>query len=467
MPNTLHVFRKILKNGVEVKIKQKKYKIVYPTSIWEKLPKSLHRMFADGITYASTWHLPFITDGNVAYHFSHPPIEPVFFKILLYCMPTNIFEYTNVLTSELIKKFYNVNFLTQYKGLNHAYSGKKIKRVLKEKAIVLFSFGKESLLTYGLLEELGVKTELIFMKEPQSIVENNHKKKLTEKFYVTFKKKVAFFPLPIGKLREASGFYWGWDIILSQYAFFLLPYYFFYHAKYLFFGNENSCNFHLVDKEGYRINPVFEQSVSSMQFLQDIPKLFFINTHIGSLVEPIHEIFITYILHHRYPEVGAFQMSCFSDDEIKASRKKRWCGECEKCARLYIFFKALGISPNKTGLTSTQMLSLKKGDLYPLFNKGEGKSLYGGSGLGRDEQLLAFYLAYKNGAKGELMEKFRLLYLPEAERKKEKLIKKYFGIYSSYSLPSMLKRKIIRIFQKEQQKAFLYIDTILNSSNAH
>ena len=459
MNNRLHIFRKIVKNGVEIKIKNKKYLTTYPSFIWEKFPKSLHKIFADSLTCIATWHLPIAEGKPVVYHFAHPPIESVFFKILTYSLPMNIFENKNLKTGEILKNFYNAFFLTNFKGLNYSYSGKKVKRILKNRALLLFSFGKESLLTYGLLEELGIKVIPIFIREPQSSFENAHKKKLANRFYKQFENEVIFFPLSFGRLRQATGFYWGWDIILSQYTFILLPFYFYYQARYLFFGNEQSCNFYLRDSDGYFINPVFEQSILAMQHLSDIPKLFFINTHIGSLIEPIHEIFALYILHHRYPEIGRFQMSCFSEEE--EARKRRWCGVCEKCARIYIFLKALGISPDRVGFYNSNMLSLKKRNLYVLFNGKNDLSSYGGSGLGRDEQLLAFYLAYKNGVKGELIDLFKKNYLDEIEKRKEKLIEIYFGIHSAYTLPSTLRNRVINIFKKEQKNVLHYMRKII------
>ena len=447
---SIHVFRKIRGSGIEIKIKGKKYLTVYPREVWDKFPKSLHRVFADSLAFISTWHIPLIEKANLIYHFSHPLIESVFFKILLYSIPMNIFEYPEIKTSQLLKNFYNAYFHTQFKALNFSYSGKKVKKRLKEKAIVLFSFGKESLLTYALLNELGITPIPIFMKEPQSSFENAHKRKLAERFYQKIGETIKFFPLAIGKLRQETNFAWGWDIILSQYAFILLPFYFYHQARYLFFGNEQSCNFYTNDQEGYFINPVFEQSISAVQLLQDIPKIFFIQTHIGSLVEPIHEIFITYILHHRYPKIGRFQMSCFSEEP--EAKKRRWCGVCEKCARLYIFFKALNISPEKVGFYNSDMLSEKKETFYVIFNQSGGKSAYGGSGLGRDEQLLAFYLAYKRGVKGELINKFKKLCLKEVEKKKIALFKEYFGIHSSYTLPSSIRKKVLRIFEKEKKR---------------
>lgn len=459
MSEIIHVYRNVIRHGVEIKIKRKTYAVNYPSYVWEKFPHSLHKIFADSISYISTWHLPLSENKRVSYHFSHPPIEPVFFKLLLYSLPINVFEYKNIDMTSLIKKFFNSNFQVQFKGLNYAYSGKKVKRALKEKALLLFSFGKDSLLTYGILDELGVSVIPIFMREPQSSFENAHKRKLAERFYKKCNNEIVFFPVSIGRLRQDTGLYWGWDIVLSQYAFFLIPFYFYYQSRYLFFGNEQSCNFSTHDAEGYLVNPVFEQSVFAMKHLQDIPKQFFINTHIGSLVEPVHEIFITYILHRRYPEIAQFQMSCFSEEP--EAKKKRWCGVCEKCARIYIFLKSLNISPEKVGFYNNDMLSLKKENLYVLFKKTCNSSAYGGSGLGRDEQLLAFYLAYKNNVRGELIDKFKLLYLTEAEQKKEKLIKEYFSTHSSYCLPSRLRGRTLKIFKREQINVLKLVNKVI------
>lgn len=455
----IHIYRKIIYNGVEIKVKNKRYRIVYDSFIWKNFPKSLHRLFADSLTYIATWHLPLVEEVPVVYHFPHPPIEPLFFKLLLYSIPMNIFEEkTNGLTTSfLLKKFYNFTFQTKFNSLNHLYTGKQIKKALKERAFLFFSFGKESLLTYALLDELGVKTIPVFIKEPQSNFENAHKRRLAERFYRRFNKEIVFFPLSIGRLRQAEDFFWGWDIILSQYALILLPYYFAYKTKYLFFGNEQSCNFHIYDKEGFLVNPVFEQSVYAMQHLNDIPKQFFINTHLGSLVEPIHEIFITYILHHRYPDFGRFQMSCFSEEP--QAKKRRWCGHCEKCARIYIFLKAFNFSPERVGLYE-DMLKEEKEKYFVIFDDGKVDSTYGSSGLGKDEQLLAFYLAYKNGTKGQLVEKFKKIYLSLVKKRKDELINEYLGIHSSFSLPSSFRQKILRVYKKEQEKIFKYIKRI-------
>ncbi len=460
MSKTLHVFRKIVRDGVEIKVLGKKYTLNYPRYIWDEFPKSLHRPFADAAAFLATWHLPYLRKTKIAYHFPHPLVESVFSKLLLFSLPMNIFENRNITTSQILKNFFNTTSQTQYKGLNFYYSGKRLKRKLEEKALILFSFGKDSLLTYALLEELGVKTIPFFIHEPQSNYENLHKKKLAEKFYKKGGEEVDFFKLAVGRLRQGKGFHWGWDLILSQYVFILLPYFFYHRAKYLFIGNEQTCNFSITDDEGYLVNPVFEQSVPGMQLQQDFPKAFFIKTHIGSLIEPLHDHLILYILHHRYPDIAQFQMSCFSY-AIKEAKQNRWCGVCEKCARLYILFLGLNINPAKVGFKNKDMLSLKKKKLYPLFSHRKFMGLFGSSGLGRDEQLLSFFLAYRNGVKGDLISEFKKKYLKEAEKRKGELIQEYLGIHSSYTLPKELRVKVLNIFKKEREKALAYIRKII------
>ncbi len=76
-------------------------------------------------------------------------------------------------------------------------------------------------------------------------------------------------------------------------------------------------------------------------------------------------------------------MSCFAEETT--AKRTRWCGLCEKCARVYIFLKALNISFKKVNFVHEDMLSLKKEKYYVLFNNTLGDSSYDGSGLGRDE----------------------------------------------------------------------------------
>lgn len=92
----------------------------------------------------------------------------------------------------------------------------------------------------------------------------------------------------------------------------------------------------------------------------------------------------------------------------------------------------------------------RKRYLYSVFKNGSVKSsVYDQSGLGRDEQLLAFYLAYKKGVKSGLMKEFARDYLLEARSREKELRQKFFGIHSTDTLPYELKTPLLKIYKEE------------------
>jgi len=153
------------------------------------------------------------------------------------------------------------------------------------------------------------------------------------------------------------------------------------------------------------------------------------------------------ILHRRYPEIAKYQMSCFFLEDTSAT--KRWCGQCSKCARMYIFMLALGINPETVGFTEN-MLGLKKADLFSLFGgNDEFKGIYDESGLGKNEQLLAFLMAYQKGIKGPLMKEFIKKNLLEAKTREKELREKFFGIHTTKTLTYEIKTPLLKIFREE------------------
>jgi len=315
--------------------------------------------------------------------------------------------------------------------------------------LIPFTFGKDSLLSFALTNELRIKPILMFFREPRCAFENRHKYLLSKRFLKEFGLKVNFFPVTTGWLREIndSQTSWGWDLILTQYTLFLLPFLFAYRTRYLFWANEQSCNETFIDHEGYIINPVFEQNPQWLLNTNSALKVLGCRSIFASLVEPLHEIAITYILHHRYPQIAKYQSSCFGEE--KQAKTRRWCSICSKCARMYIFLKALGINPQKVGFSqSEKMLNQEKRHLYSLFNGGNGSS-YDASGLGKDEQLLAFYLAYKKGVKGELIAEFVKKHFAEAKKREQELYQTFFSIHPPKTLNYELKKPILKIFEEE------------------
>ena len=445
----IHIRRNIIHNGVEIQVDRKTYYLTYPAIIWREFPEVYRQTFADSVSYFFTRHLSFVDGNKLQYDFPPPVTEPFFLKGLLNSLPDTVLVEGNSTTmSNLMKKLYNSQFNTEFKGRPRFARFKNVNRNSWTRAVIPFSFGKDSLLTFALAQELGIKPYPVFFREPRSPYENKHKSKLAQKFYNEFDIDINIFPVAAGWLRQIEDLYWGWDLLLTQYTLLLIPFIFGIRSRYLFWGNEQSCNETLIDPEGFIINPVYEQSHDWLLLSNAMAKVMGCNAIMASLVEPIHEIAIMKILHFRFPEIAKFQMSCFADE--KEAKNRRWCGVCSKCARMYIFMMALGINPQKVGFTE-KMLSIRKKSLFAVFS-GQNHvkdSAYDQSAAARDEQLLAFRLAYRRNVKGELMDEYKKLYQAEGKEREEELRQKYFGIHTTTTLTYELKKPLLRIFEDE------------------
>lgn len=436
-----HVHRKLIPNGIEISLDRKTYQISYPLEIWKEFPEANRQNFADSLTYVLTMYLCLDGHQKLIYNFPHPSIEPYVFESLMYSFgETNLVSENGLKISALIKELYNRNTKIEFIG-RPRYVRHHVNRAnLKNRSVIPFSFGKDSLLTFALCQEMGIKPYPVFFREPKSPFENRYKKRLAEKFQEEFDVSVTFFPVSPGRLRENDGDFWGWDLLFTQYSLLLLPYLFALKSKYLFWSNEQDCNSYFLNNEGFQINPVFEQSNRWVLTLNHLARNMGSNTIIASIIEPINEIATTYVLHHRYPQVAKYQFSCFAEEESKAT--SRWCGMCEKCATMYLFFKALGIEPSTVGLKDNLFKENKK-KLFVLFDGSKRKDTW------RDEQLLAFYLAFKKNSKGPMIEAFKTSHLKEASSREKELRQKFFGIHSTSTFTYELKKSLIKIFQEE------------------
>lgn len=447
--NQLHIYRNIIHNGIEINLGRKNYCISYPTSIWQEFPDVYRQLFADTITYFMTFHMALVDSHRLIYHFPPPATEPFFFKGMVYSLPETVLTDSDKVTMySLLRQLYNSQFRVEFIGRPRYARFKNINRNSRKKTIVPFSFGKDSLLTFALTKELDIIPFPIFFREPRSSFENRHKARLADRFLDEFDIEVNIFPVTPGWLRQIEDLYWGWDLLLTQYTMFLLPFLFGKRARYLFWANEQSCNETFTDREGFIVNPVYEQSFQWLLSSNATAKVLGCNAVFASLIEPIHEIAIMKILHSRYPEIGKYQMSCFADEEI--AKNRRWCGICSKCARIYIFMMALGIPPKKVGFIEDMLRNSKK-KFYAIFPEKETSrdNAYGQSNAAREEQLLAFTMAAKRGEKGDLMEEFGKRFGREGSVRERELREKYFSIHTTNTLSYELKKPLLKIFEEE------------------
>ena len=430
-------------------VDSKLYKTVYSKDVWSAFPLYLRPLLAQTAAHFYTHHLSLAKNCDIAYDFPQPGLSSFFMHGLFYALPEAVLEFpeAHFTAPNLLKTFFNSGYRTSFRGTPAPIHAHIPFLPSKQSVVMPFSFGKDSLLTYAVAREIGLSVTTIFFEEPTSDYENANKRVLGQRFHEEFGNAVVPFVNNLGSLREGAGVMWGWDLLLTQYTLLLLPYIYTKRAKYFFWSNERSTNESVVTPDGYRINPTHEQGVAWTLHLNNLLRAFGTNTLLATLHEPIHELGVLYILHHHYPEIGKYQLSCLNDTDKPVS--KRWCGDCYECARVFTFLLAIGVDPFRVGFTDN-MLTAKKKRLHHLFSKEDQGRAVDILFQSKGERLLAFYLAYKRGVQGDLVNEFKSTLLPLVEKQRNQLIKKYLTFYEdSKSVPTELQRKIFPMYKRE------------------
>lgn len=330
---------------------------------------------------------------------------------------------------------------------------KKYNVKTENSSIISFTFGKDSLLTLALCQELGIKTIPVAIEEKDTPIENKERNKLIKKFFaehridvLRLKNETAF--LHDWKFWNVPKTDWVFGQVLTEYCLELIPLAYYYKTRYIMFGNEQSCNDFYFTDEGFKCYPVADQSHKFMKDYDTIANMLSQNkVRCTSLVEPLNELAVIKVLHNRYPDIGKYQMSCFPDD-FQGIKKTRWCQHCSKCARMFIFLKAHNTDVKKIGFNKN-LLNKEFIKYYSIFGGDKNMLNYDKSEMNKQEMLFAFYLAYKNKAKGQLMNIFKEKYLEDVKKREDELYKKFYGIHNPITIPKKLKQNIISIFKEE------------------
>ncbi|MDP2749941.1 MAG: hypothetical protein Q8O89_03865 [Nanoarchaeota archaeon] len=320
-----------------------------------------------------------------------------------------------------------------------------LKEQPDENSIMMgMSFGKDSLLSFGLAEELNLNNNLIFFNDTEELDANEYKHKilLIKDFTKKFKKNINIVRDNTDKIftdqTKTVEEFTKTNAMLS-YALEILPVAKKFNSKYIVFGNEHNFNDSFQNKDGYKAFTSYDQTSEYMEMINNQFDDFGGDFRVLSLIEPIYNI-AEYKMLLRYPNLLKYVMSC------SGSEKERWCYSCPMCAKTYIFSLAVGLKPAKMSF-KVNFLDKKHEQEYPLFSK--PKRAYERPPAVRDEQLFAFYLAFKNGAKGYLIDKFKEHHLNEAKEREEELRKKFFGIHEGKTIPKKIRPELISIFKEE------------------
>jgi len=435
------------RNGITISYKNDKFRLIYPEKVWSQYPSEIKSVLTDNLAHLLTIDAPLIGKlQHVKYNTSAPFFRNAFYSMVMKSIPSSIESY-DMNTHDVIREFMKTNYeFSDYDTKIPSFNQKT-----NDTAIVPLSFGKDSLATLAICKEIGLGVKPVYINDTISPGENAEKLARMKIFEDQFNLETTVITNEIEQLNDFD--YWDQDESLLSYmhmvtgfCFISLPVSNYFKAKYIVIGNEKDMDFGFVNKDGFHTHPSPDQTYEWLLQQDAMIKLMTGNTGVISVIEPLTNIALMKILHTRYKEYGDFEISC---DSLNASDEKRWCHECTKCARLFLFMKANNTDVTLIGF-HTDLFQKKFKNCYALF---EGKEVdnYESSKEARDQQLLAFYMAYKNGMSGDLINLFKKKFLDEAKEREDELYNFFFGIHKSH-LPPKIKQAVESIYREELNK---------------
>lgn len=445
---SLSVAFKFLPRGIAVEpFKGGKYQLTYPKAVYDKFPLAGRRWLAENFTYARTRPLTLFKE-NLSYPFPAPALRKFVDWGIVKDLPC-IADLNGLSVSKIMADFKLAG--RQISFANLAPAKLPPLNSLANRAVLALSFGKDSLLSYGLTKELGLNYRLVCGNEMETAMggEWKIKSQIIKKFCAQEKEKVWLFSDNIDELFYHRRF----KVHLTEaddtnsmlaYAMEMLPFVYWHQARYLIVGNERNLNDFFIGREGYQVYPAYDQSAAYTQAENKYwSKLTDNRFQVISLLEPLYNVAEMKILYSRYRHLLQYLMSCAP---AKGSNE-RWCYKCPMCAKAFLYSCAVGGNPKQISF-NRNFFDKKYSEFYPMFAKNKLRH-YERPPQVKEEQLLSFLLCYRQGLKGDLIDLFKKRYLTEALRKEKSFRKRYFGVHAPVNLPIFLRGGVLGIYRQE------------------
>lgn len=236
----------------------------------------------------------------------------------------------------------------------------------KERHCILSSGGKDSLLSYGLLNEIGTETYPIFLNESgrhwfTAVNAYRHFKDTvpqtgrvwvnSDRVFSWMLQRMPFIRKDFANVRAD-----GYPIRLWTVAVFLfgvLPLLKKHKIGRLLIGDEYDTSvrkrYHgITHYDGLYDQSIYFDHAMSSYFMR---KGWAVRQF--SVLRPLSELLIEKILSARYPELLVHQVSCHMTH--KEAERMLPCGKCEKCRRIVCMLMALDKDPRQCGYTDKQV----------------------------------------------------------------------------------------------------------------
>lgn len=254
--------------------------------------------------------------------------------------------------------------------VNSRYSEQVLKwtylDTVKDRFVLLSSGGKDSLLSYGLLTELGKDVHPVFINESGRhwfTAINAHKyindtnpntAKVwcnSDRIFNWFLHYMPFIRDDFAKVRADIYPVRLWTV--AVFGFGALPIALKVKAGNIIIGNEYDTSM----KSNYHGITHYQALYDQSRYFDNALTRYFIkkgwNTFQFSILRGLSEMLIQKILVERYPDLQKHQVSCHAA-HVKEGRAYP-CGKCEKCRRIVALLASLGSSAEKCGYSVQQI----------------------------------------------------------------------------------------------------------------
>ena len=446
----------LIRDGIKIKVQSAEsttdLSLVFPKEVWRQFPKTNRRKLLDNVAYIFTAHLPFLLKGNIRTEYN--TCYPHSFLWANISFMRNLTAYWYLLkskrgshTSSMLKTLLNSRSI--FAPTRDVIP--EFPTTIDEKVLIPFSFGKDSFLTYYLAKEIDLKPTLIWFNDPiDEGYEGKHKKILYKRFKKVIKEDFYIIDNPLGSLREKGEGWFGWELAITSWLLLSIPFAYKHKTGYVIVSNEKSTNSFFYDKDGIRVLPDYEQSAQATEELSLLSQaLTEGEVYTTTLLQGINEVGIIAVLKKRYYQnTFNFLMSCWSETE--SGKEKKWCGNCSKCARIYLYLAACDVNPIKEAGFKDNMFLAKHRKLYNVFGEHASGTGWDAFGLNDDEQAFAFFLCSLRGIKAPLVQSFeKNIYFREVKDNFGKFLDEFYGLHPEDLTPLEWKTKIRKILNSE------------------
>ncbi len=239
-------------------------------------------------------------------------------------------------------------------------------RVERDRHAVLSSGGKDSLLSYGLLDELGRETHPIFVNESgrhwftalNAFRHFSGQVPRTARVWTNADRVFSFMLRHLSFVRQdfanvRADIYPVRLWTVAVFIFGALPLLLKRGVGRLVIGDEYDTSLRLNHRGIPHYGGLYDQS----RFFDEMMSRYFSAKRWSiaqfSLLRPLSELLIEKTLAERYPALLRHQVSCHATHT--AGERVLPCGKCEKCRRIIGMLSAIGVSPSACGYTAEQI----------------------------------------------------------------------------------------------------------------